>query len=450
MNNFDTPITESDFTGRYLVLLDENRQGDGIAQLQSLTDSSSIATAMQEPDLMNEADIVMFDTLGVAILNHPVNVQQLQEINVASSDSTSAILAIEPEQYFYALADTEATRFEQKAAVKLSSGISLEYLRGYRDGVANLVDQAVLQDSDESEVNVLAHYDESHITWGLQVTNVALSRYSGKGIKVAVLDTGFDFNHPDFKGRKIVSQSFVTKKDSTGKYIPVPVQDGNGHGTHCIGTACGPRQPSKAPRYGIAHEAEIYVGKVLSDAGSGLSGEIVRGIEWAVNSGCHIISMSLGGAKSPGTPYSTIYETVAQRALKAGSLIIAASGNNRQRKDGKTVISSPADCPSVMAVAALDGNLQVASFSSPGDGQVGGEIDIAAPGVGIHSSHPSGTYRRLQGTSMATPHVAGIAALYAEANPTMRGRALWNLLTTNARRLPLSAVDVGIGLVQSP
>lgn len=80
MNNFDAPITESDFTGRYLVLLDENRQGDGIAQLQSLTDSSSIATAMQEPDLANEADIVMLDTLGVAILNHPVNVQQLSDM----------------------------------------------------------------------------------------------------------------------------------------------------------------------------------------------------------------------------------------------------------------------------------------------------------------------------------------------------------------------------------
>ena len=104
-----------------------------------------------------------------------------------------------------------------------------------------------------------------------------------------------------------------------------------------------------------------------------------------------------------------------------------------------------------MAVAALDSNLGVAFFSNRGINPNGGQIDIAAPGVNVFSSWPMPTrYRRLQGTSMATPHVAGIAALYAEADPNARGAALWQALVGGARRLPIAAVDVGAGLVQAP
>jgi len=104
-----------------------------------------------------------------------------------------------------------------------------------------------------------------------------------------------------------------------------------------------------------------------------------------------------------------------------------------------------------MAVAALDSNLAVAFFSNRGINPNGGQIDIAAPGVNVFSSWPMPTrYRRLQGTSMATPHVAGIAALYAEADPNARGAALWQALVGGAQRMPIAAVDVGAGLVQAP
>jgi subtilisin family serine protease len=284
--------------------------------------------------------------------------------------------------------------------------------------------------------------DESSVTWGLQATKAIDSQFSGAGIKIAVLDTGFDVNHPDFLGRKITTKSFVSGED---------VQDGNGHGTHCIGTACGSKAPSTLPRYGVAYNAEIFAGKVLSNEGSGTDSQILQGIEWAIANGCEIISMSLGGATQPGQSYSRIYETIAQRALKRGSLIVAAAGNESNRKSGIIKpVARPANCPSVLAVAAIDANLRVANFSTQGINPQGGQVDIAAPGVNIRSSWPlPDQYNSISGTSMATPHVAGIAALHAEASG-LRGQELWNLLVRSAQRLPSPSVDVGTGLVQAP
>lgn len=111
--------------------------------------------------------------------------------------------------------------------------------------------------------------DEAKLTWGQQATNVAASRFSGQGIRVAVLYTGLDLGHPDLATRPIASQSFVPGED---------VQDGHGHGTHCVGTACGPLQPGKLPRYGVAHASEIHVGKVLDNRGSGPDRNILAGI----------------------------------------------------------------------------------------------------------------------------------------------------------------------------
>jgi subtilisin family serine protease len=285
-------------------------------------------------------------------------------------------------------------------------------------------------------------------TWGLVETNVITSPYSGAGIKVAILDTGLDLNHPDFAGRTIISQSFVDGEE---------VQDLHGHGTHCTGTACGSREPKNTGmRYGIAYEAEIYIGKVLNNKGSGMDNSILAGINWAVSQGCQIISMSIGGLVSVGASYSSIYEDVARRVLKQGTLIVVAAGNDslRNRTSGPIInpVSRPANCPSMMAVAAIDRNFNIASFSNGGINSDGGEVNIAGPGVDVFSSWPqSRNYNTINGTSMATPHVAGIAALFAQADSKARGRTLWDRLMENARSLnPLTARDVGAGLVQAP
>ena len=122
-------------------------------------------------------------------------------------------------------------------------------------------------------------------------------------------------DHPDLTGRRITAQSFIEGQQ---------VQDGHGHGTHCIGTACGARRPGILPRYGVAYEAEIFAGKVLSNQGSGGDGGILAGIQWAITNGCAIVSMSLGAPVQAGQPFSQVFEQAARRALARGTLIISA------------------------------------------------------------------------------------------------------------------------------
>ena len=284
--------------------------------------------------------------------------------------------------------------------------------------------------------------DGARHTWALQTTGVTESRFSGRGIRVAILDTGLDLEHPDFSGRPIVSRSFVAGQS---------VHDANGHGTYCAGLACGPSCAAQPPRYGVAGDAEIYIGKVIDDDGRGVDGDILAAIDWSVRSGCAIISLSVGTPVPRGEPYSLVYEQVARRALEAGSVIMASAGNASLRPDSIAPVDHPANCPSILAVAAIDASMRIAPFSCGGINPDGGEIDLAAPGVAIRSAWPRPElYRTSSGTSMATPYVVGIAALLAEAHPSARGRALKDLLRRRAKPLPLPPRDVGVGLVQAP
>jgi subtilisin len=365
-------------TGRSLVLFDDGAAAAGIEAVQELA-----------------ATQVLFELLGVAVVEAPPD-------RLTRAGTSSAILAVEAERVVYA------------------SGIG----------------PGPIPEAEPAAV------DESEATWGLQATGVLDSARSGRGIRVAVLDTGIDEQHPDFAGRSITTRSFVDGEE---------VQDGHGHGTHCIGTALGPSAPETKPRYGIAYEGEIFAGKVLSDAGSGGDAGILAGIEWAIQNGCAVVSMSLGAPTQPGQPFSQVFERVARRAQDAGTLILAAAGNESDRPDVINPVGHPANCPSIMAVAAIDSEGAVAPFSNRGIDPDGGEVDIAAPGVAVYSSWPLPTrYRTISGTSMATPHVAGIAALHAEQDATARGAALGRLLTGGAQPMELPPEDVGAGLVRAP
>jgi subtilisin family serine protease len=425
-NNINPIVAGAETTGRYLVLFREDAVAAG---MQMLSESASI-------NLSGEADSpIVLNTLGVAVVSaEPAQLRSLR----MSADENSPILAIEPERVVYALEEPELDR-PKLLRSPTTIDVTADYLKGYRDAVNQLVGS--LLPSEHGQLN-LAAVDESVDTWGLQATKVVNSCYSGQGIKIAVLDTGFDLNHPDFIGRSIQSKSFILGEE---------VQDGHGHGTHCIGTALGALKPSQLPRYGIAYNTEIYAGKVLSNRGSGADGGILQGIEWALINGCHVISMSLGSPTEVGTPYSRVYEAVAQRALNRGTLIVAAAGNDSRRDRGRIKpVGHPANCPSIMAVAALDSQLQIAWFSNRGINPEGGQVDIAGPGVAVRSSWLMPMqYNTISGTSMATPHVAGIAALHAEATG-VKGQELWNLLVRTARRLPLPSEDVGAGIVQAP
>jgi subtilisin family serine protease len=201
----------------------------------------------------------------------------------------------------------------------------------------------------------------------------------------------------------------------------------------------------------VAPSADIYVGKVLSDRGRGNDGAVLSALDWAIANRCRIVSMSLGTATRRGDPFSQVYEAVGQRALAANTLIIAAAGNESERPGVINPVGHPANCPSIMAVGAIDVHMQIASFSTRGFDGDGGRIDIVGPGVNVYSTVPMpGQHARKSGTSMACPHVAGIAALYAEAKPGASARELWQLLVSNAKRLDLDAADVGAGLAQAP
>ncbi len=411
-------------TGRYLVLMREGSTKNNVEALKNaagvkVASSSDFKKNAVNMETLGGAQAMLFESLNVAVVDAPP--EQTEALSFAIR-TDNPILAMEPERVVYAIADATA-----------------EYLRGYRDAVNHLTDQVLGQAKEEVSA---AGISESKLTWGLQLTNVNISQFTGKGIKVAVLDTGLDLGHPDYAGRKITFQSFIPGET---------VQDGHGHGTHCIGTACGSLKTKKLPRYGVAFEAEIFAGKVLSNRGSGADGGILAGIDWAITNGCEVISMSLGAPVGVGEGYSQIYENVAQRALSAGSLIVAAAGNESSRPRRIAPVGHPANCPSILAVAAIDKKLRIASFSCGGINAGGGGVDIAGPGVDVHSSVPRNKlYRKMNGTSMATPHVAGIAALMAQSNPALRGFALWAALIARAKRLNLPSLDVGMGLVQAP
>ncbi|MFC5289818.1 S8 family serine peptidase [Actinokineospora guangxiensis] len=384
-------------TGRYLVLLEDDAVAAGTKALNQVAGIHAASTAEAGVDTMDfdASEGVVLHQLGVAV----VNADEEQAMRLArAAVEPGPIASLEQERRVYAI--TAPAPAEQPMAV-----------------------------------------DESLFTRGLQAVGAQLSTATGTGIRVAVLDTGFDLAHPDFAGREVESSSFVPGEE---------VQDGHGHGTHCIGTACGPREPSDGPGYGVAHQSEIYAGKVLSNGGSGSDGGILSGIAWAVSNNCPIISMSLGARTRPGDPYSRTYERVASRALAQGTLIIAAAGNESKRQNGVVApVGHPANCPSIMAVGAVDVASQLAWFSC-GTVDTVGAVDIVGPGVDVHSAWPMPLrHNRISGTSMATPHVAGIAALVAEATGA-RGLELWARLSATARRLPLPSTDVGCGLVQAP
>jgi len=435
-------------TGRTLVLMRHGKDAMA-AGVKALSSAAGLSTlrASDASNSMKMADLepstaMILDEIGVAVVNG--NPDQIGRLSIQATRPDS-ILAVEAERVVYAAVwpPIGAAVMPVAPAAAGAPNVTREYLRGYRDGLDHAADLCFaggVAPLEPVRANERARMNESAATWGLQATRVVESIWTGSGVKIAVLDTGFDLTHPDFAGRAIVTQSFVSGE---------PPQDGVGHGTHCIGTAAGARQPNPLPRYGIAYESEIYVGKVLNNAGRGGDADILAGIDWAMRNGCRVVSMSLGAP--PGPKPSTVFENIARRALAGGMLIIAAAGNESDRPSYVAPVDHPANCPSIMAVAALDATLQVAFFSNGGIEPNGGQVNIAGPGVDVYSSWPMPKrYDTISGTSMATPHVAGIAALHAQANPGISAVDLWTRLVKSARPLGLPAADVGSGLVQAP
>jgi subtilisin len=415
-------------TGRFLVTFKEGAAEEGIQSLGARGQGMRVADARDFTDQaatlesVGDADAVVFPEVGVALISGTAAAERSMSAH-AEIASDSPIEVVEPEYFLFV--QGAVTEFMSSLTRSAEGSNPGEYLRGFlraAETIAKDLGGGIPAPAEAGEEGALA----LGATWGLTACKVPPSARSGVGIKVAVLDTGMDLGHPDFAGRPIVSQTFVGQ----------PVQDLHSHGTHCIGTSCGPKAPAgSTPRYGIGFRASIFAGKVLSNSGSSVGGSVVAGMNWAVANRCQVISMSLGSQ----SPVQAAFTAAGQAALNNGCLMIAAAGN------AASATGAPANSPTIMSVASLDQNLTPSSFSNFG------KIEIAAPGRDVFSSVPRPTrYGIKSGTSMATPHVAGCAALWAETSPTLRGLTLWRKLQATARHLPFPATRVGAGLVQAP
>ena len=268
----------------------------------------------------------------------------------------------------------------------------------------------------------------TQISWCLNQLGIdSKTPFTGKGVSIAVLDTGIDDLHPDFKDR--------VSKDNKKSFVGGTYMDGHGHGTHCAGIAAGPAHPKCGIRYGVAPESTLIIGKVLADSGSGTLSGIIEGIEWAASRGAKIISMSLGSPRVSGEKYIEIYEKVAEQLSKQGVLLVAAAGNESDRRVGRrSCVGNPAACPSIEAVAATDRKAEVAFFSSAEIDDIG-QLGGSAPGVDVLSTFAGkgrALYVTMSGTSMSCPHMAGVYALYRERFPD---HSVDSLITTVHHRM---------------
>ncbi|MBD2165063.1 peptidase S8 [Calothrix membranacea FACHB-236] len=258
--------------------------------------------------------------------------------------------------------------------------------------------------------------------------------YTGQGVVVAVIDTGVDYNHIDLRNNIWTNTREVAGNgiddDGDGYIDDVhgwnfidntnEVMDRNGHGTHVSGTIAGENNGFGVT--GVAYNAKIMPVKALNDGGAGSVSSIVNGIYYAVNQGADVINLSLGS----NFPNSTLASAI-EYASKKGVVVVMAAGNN-----GLPVISYPGSYADQwgLAVGAVDQNNNIADFSNqPGIAQL---AYVTAPGVNIYSSIPGDQYAYYSGTSMATPHVAGVVALMLSANPLLTDAEVRQILTQTA------------------
>ncbi|MGW2939368.1 S8 family serine peptidase [Streptomyces sp. NPDC001156] len=268
---------------------------------------------------------------------------------------------------------------------------------------------------------------------------------TGQGVDVAVLDTGIDAAHPDFAGRIAATQSFVPDEDVT---------DRHGHGTHVASTVAGTGAASGGTEKGVAPGASLHIGKVLDNLGNGQDSWILAGMEWAArDQHAKVVSMSLGGGPTDGT--DPLSQAVNRLSEETGALFVIAAGNSGPAPYS---VSAPGAADAALTVGAVHGPGkgvdQLASFSSRGP-RVGDNAikpDLTAPGVDVlaarsqYAPEGEGAYQTMSGTSMATPHVAGAAALLAAKHPDWTGQQLKDaLVSTTSSTQRFSPFQAGSG-----
>jgi subtilisin family serine protease len=286
----------------------------------------------------------------------------------------------------------------------------------------------------EEDAKVYALDAELDNSWGVKhigAGDVHDGGNTGAGVKVAIIDTGIDYNHPDLDANYVGGIDFVNDDND-------PIDDA-GHGTHCAGIVAA--EDDGEGVVGVAPDAELYAVKVLDNTGSGSLSDVIAGIQWSVGNDMQVISMSLG----TNFDYQPLH-AACDAADDAGMVIVASSGNRGNFWGTGDNVGYPAAYSSVIAVAATDSNDERAYFSSTGP-----DVELAAPGVSIYSTIIGGAYDIKHGTSMACPHVAGTAALVMADNPGWTNEQVRQQLRNTAVDLGLPGFDYwyGDGLVDA-
>ena len=267
------------------------------------------------------------------------------------------------------------------------------------------------------------------IPWGVDrvdADNVWAST-TADSVKVAVIDTGVDLDHPDLTGNIKGGVNTIQSWKNA--------DDDNGHGSHVAGIIAALNNTVGV--VGMGPEIDLYAVKVLNRNGSGYVSDIIEGIDWSINNNINVINMSLGT-----TSDVVSFHDAVTAARNAGIVIVAAAGNSGP---GNNTVIYPAKYPESIAVSATDSLDGQPSFSSRGP-----EVDLAGPGVSIYSTYKNGGYATLSGTSMATPHVAGAAALVLATHPGFTPSQVQSYLEANAEFLgSLSSDQQGFGLVDA-
>jgi thermitase len=249
---------------------------------------------------------------------------------------------------------------------------------------------------------------------------------SSGGARVGIVDTGIDQTHPDLAGK---TAACATSYSAGTALVPGVCVDDNGHGSHVAGTITANTNNGQGVA-GVSPSSSLVICKALATAaGTGLTSDIANCLNWTSQQGVKVISMSLGGGDS-----ATLKQAV-QTASNRGVLLVAAAGN-----DGDSTLNYPAAYPEVMSVAATDDSDHRASFSNANS-----DVEIAAPGVNVLSTYAGGLYLELSGTSMATPHVSGVAAVLFTQDPSATAGSVRSKLTSTADDIGAPGRDTSFG-----
>nr|WP_307531252.1 S8 family peptidase [Streptomyces umbrinus] len=272
--------------------------------------------------------------------------------------------------------------------------------------------------------------------------------FDGKGVKIAVLDTGVDTTHPDLKDQVVAEKNFSAAPDATDKY---------GHGTHVASIAAGTGAKSAGKYKGVAPGAQLLNGKVLDDNGFGDDSGILAGMDWAAEQGADVVNLSLGGGDT--AEIDPLEAQVNKLSAEKGILFAIAAGNSGEF--GEQTVGSPGSAAAALTVGAVDDSDKLADFSSTGPGLDGAiKPDVTAPGVDTTAASAKGSiiaqevgekpagYVTISGTSMATPHVAGAAAILKQQHPDWKYPELKAALTGSTKGGKYTPFQQGSGRIQ--